>query len=290
MQRFFTLILLIFVFTNLSAQDIMTLQNGDEIKAKVIEIGTSEIKYKKFDNQNGPLYTILKNEVFRIKYSNGTMELIKSIPGSGVSSNTQNTGNYAGSNSPAASTPAPASINSGSGWAENLYYDANYAFNSFCILDQSTNKLKPMEKNASIPNYVPSFGWVPPLYIWEVEGNASSVRIPSGSNVSFIAKLVSPPVNAYKLRLVHFTSKDRKSGQPLVRRRASVMVNTHIKGGWEGWRKLNEYEFASTPDFLVPVNVTQLSNGIYEFKPQITLAPGEYGFCIDETFYTFGID
>ena len=33
------------------------------------------IKYKKFDNPNGPLYTILKSEVFLIKYENGTKDV-----------------------------------------------------------------------------------------------------------------------------------------------------------------------------------------------------------------------
>jgi len=54
------------------------MRNGEEIKAKVQEVGISEIKYKKVDNLTGPLYTVLKSEVFIIKYENGTKEVFGS--------------------------------------------------------------------------------------------------------------------------------------------------------------------------------------------------------------------
>ncbi len=56
--------------------DSIILKNGEEIKAKVTEIASDEIKYKKCDNLNGPTYTIKKSEVFMIKYSNGTEDII----------------------------------------------------------------------------------------------------------------------------------------------------------------------------------------------------------------------
>ena len=57
------------------AQDILILKSGDEIQAKVNEVGTKEIKYKKFSNLTGPVYTILKSEVFMIKYQNGSKDV-----------------------------------------------------------------------------------------------------------------------------------------------------------------------------------------------------------------------
>ena len=56
--------------------DILTLKNGEELKVKVLEIGQSEIKYKKCDNQNGPTISIRKSEVFSIKYPNGSKDII----------------------------------------------------------------------------------------------------------------------------------------------------------------------------------------------------------------------
>ena len=52
-------IMLLVIFlcnVNLNGQDIIIKNNGDEIKSKVIEIDSRVIKYRAFDNVNGPLY------------------------------------------------------------------------------------------------------------------------------------------------------------------------------------------------------------------------------------------
>ena len=64
----------------LSAQDIITLKSGDEIKAKVQEIGTDNVKYKKYENLTGPVYTLLKTDIFMIKYENGERDIFKDAP------------------------------------------------------------------------------------------------------------------------------------------------------------------------------------------------------------------
>lgn len=58
------------------SQDNIIKKNGDEIKSKVIEIGTTEIKYKKFESPNGPTYAISKDEVFMVKYQDGTKDVL----------------------------------------------------------------------------------------------------------------------------------------------------------------------------------------------------------------------
>jgi hypothetical protein len=60
----------------LNAQDVITLKNGNEIQAKVLEIGINEVRYKQSTNQAGPTYTINKSEIFRIKFENGDTEVI----------------------------------------------------------------------------------------------------------------------------------------------------------------------------------------------------------------------
>lgn len=68
----------VFVFAMFSiiahAQDVIVKKDGNTITSKVTEITSSEIKYKKFSNQNGPTYTIGKNEVNYINYENGERE------------------------------------------------------------------------------------------------------------------------------------------------------------------------------------------------------------------------
>lgn len=56
------------------AQDVIVKKDGTTIMSKVLEIGDSEIKYKKYSNQNGPTYTIKKVEIFSINYENGEKE------------------------------------------------------------------------------------------------------------------------------------------------------------------------------------------------------------------------
>jgi hypothetical protein len=57
------------------AQDVVTLKNGEEIQALVQEIGDVDVKYKKFDNPNGPNYSLKKAEIFMIKYANGSRDV-----------------------------------------------------------------------------------------------------------------------------------------------------------------------------------------------------------------------
>lgn len=61
----------------LKSQDIIVMETGDEIKAKVLEITLDEIKYKMFNNPDGPTIDVLKKDVFMIKYKNGTKQLFE---------------------------------------------------------------------------------------------------------------------------------------------------------------------------------------------------------------------
>jgi molybdopterin-binding protein len=61
------------------SQDVITLKNGEEINAKITEVGTEEIKYKK--GENDVLYIIKKSEIFMIKYKDGTKDIFKSESG-----------------------------------------------------------------------------------------------------------------------------------------------------------------------------------------------------------------
>lgn len=73
-----------------SAQDIITLKSGDEIKAKVQEIGIDDVKYKKFENLAGPTYTLRKTDIFMIRYENGEKDVFaqnSNLPQKGTEDN-----------------------------------------------------------------------------------------------------------------------------------------------------------------------------------------------------------
>jgi hypothetical protein len=55
--------------------DTIVLKSGAIIIGKVEEIGQSELKYKRCNNLTGPIISVLKSDVSKILYSNGTNEL-----------------------------------------------------------------------------------------------------------------------------------------------------------------------------------------------------------------------
>ena len=88
--KFLALFLLCSV--TLFAQDIIVQNNGNTILSKVIEIGSTEVKYKKFSNLNGPTYTIAKAEILVINYENGEKESFANASSSGSVVNMNNMG------------------------------------------------------------------------------------------------------------------------------------------------------------------------------------------------------
>ncbi|MCP2044270.1 hypothetical protein [Pontibacter sp. HSC-36F09] len=66
-----TIIACLFCFAG-QAQDVLIKRNGDELEVKVLEINLQEVRYKCFDNLEGPIISIAKADVFMIKYENGT--------------------------------------------------------------------------------------------------------------------------------------------------------------------------------------------------------------------------
>lgn len=57
-------------------QDVIVKKDSSTILSKVIEINNAEIKYKKWNNQEGSTYSISRSEVSSINYQNGTIETI----------------------------------------------------------------------------------------------------------------------------------------------------------------------------------------------------------------------
>lgn len=61
----------------LLSQDIIILKTNEEIKAKVLEINDEEIKYKRFENLEGPQYTLKLSKVLKVRYENGFEEVFQ---------------------------------------------------------------------------------------------------------------------------------------------------------------------------------------------------------------------
>ena len=65
---------MLFATQILSAQDVIVKKDNSTILSKVLEISDIEIKYKKWNNQDGPIYTIKKTDVVSINYQNGDID------------------------------------------------------------------------------------------------------------------------------------------------------------------------------------------------------------------------
>jgi hypothetical protein len=59
------------------AQDYIHKKNREILKVKLIEVGTDEIKFKDFDNPDGPIFSIEKEKVSKVEMENGDEITIK---------------------------------------------------------------------------------------------------------------------------------------------------------------------------------------------------------------------
>ena len=70
--------LFLFCTTISNAQDIIYKKDKTKIEAKVLEIGTTDVKYKSSSNPDGPVYVVPKSEIAIIIYPNGTTDIFSS--------------------------------------------------------------------------------------------------------------------------------------------------------------------------------------------------------------------
>ena len=77
MKQLFAFSVMLFSAFILHGQDIITLRSGETINAKVVEVGTTEIRYYKADNADGPVYVASKSDVAQIMYANGTKDVFQ---------------------------------------------------------------------------------------------------------------------------------------------------------------------------------------------------------------------
>ena len=61
------------------AQDLIVKKDGSVIQAKVTKVGTSEVEYKKWSNQDGPQYSMEIADILAINYKNGDKETFGNV-------------------------------------------------------------------------------------------------------------------------------------------------------------------------------------------------------------------
>ena len=77
MKKIIPFFLITFFTSQLFAQDKIYKLKGPVINAKVIEVGIDEIKYRLYDNPDGPIYVVDKSSLNRIEFADGRVEKYK---------------------------------------------------------------------------------------------------------------------------------------------------------------------------------------------------------------------
>ena len=80
MKQLFAFVVMLLSASMLNAQDIITLRSGETINGKIAEVGTTEIRYYKADNADGPVYVTNKSDVVQIVYANGAKDVFNTQP------------------------------------------------------------------------------------------------------------------------------------------------------------------------------------------------------------------
>jgi hypothetical protein len=152
MKKLLFTCLALFVIIACQAQDILTKRNGDELQVVVQEITPTEVKYKRFDNLQGPLISILKSEVFMIKYENGTKTVITEAPAQQVA------------------TPAPVYYSQ-----EQQHLKLSGPRLGFTILSSNLVDNLEEEHQETVSPFITQFGWQFETRIFTLENGTSGL-------------------------------------------------------------------------------------------------------------------
>lgn len=74
---FLYLVILLSLISKGFSQDIIIKTDSSKIEAKILEVRATEIKYKIFNFQDGPLYVVSKNDIAYVVYANGVKEIFE---------------------------------------------------------------------------------------------------------------------------------------------------------------------------------------------------------------------
>jgi hypothetical protein len=79
MKSFFLIIFVCAITFSVKSQDTLVQTDGQKIIVKVQEITPDYVKYKKYNNLDGPMISLQKSKVYMIIYQNGTSEVLNQL-------------------------------------------------------------------------------------------------------------------------------------------------------------------------------------------------------------------
>ncbi len=83
MKKLFTLLaaamMVVGAWAQVIQKDLIYKSNNEVVEASILEVSSSQVKYKEWNNQNGPTFILTSEEISKIQFSNGS-EKIYSVP------------------------------------------------------------------------------------------------------------------------------------------------------------------------------------------------------------------
>ena len=107
MKKIVSLLFAAFVAVGAFAQDLIITRDGQRIEAKVLEVSSTEVKYKEFNNQDGATFILRADEINTVVFENGSVKVFNA-PSQAQSQN--QTLSQANDNQPAAAVEEPAVV------------------------------------------------------------------------------------------------------------------------------------------------------------------------------------
>lgn len=278
---FAVLLTAIFIPSGALAQDIIYMFNGDEIEAKLTEVSSSELKYKRMDNLDGPVFVVERSKVFKVKYANGQSEVMTK-PGAAPAASATPASGFAGVPSTPAASSAPATGPNGFN-AEAFGQDGNYFNNQPYVIDRASGQIVQLEKGTP---EIKTSTVAAPFYAsssssWMMKGDRSNVRLSSNGGFSFVVKIAPGLDPLDYVKLVRFDLLQRSRRDPAKDRHMPSMKTT---GSWGGASS------EQVTENNIRLEINRLADGVYEVIPKDPIGPNEYAFYIMHKFYAFGID
>lgn len=79
MKHLYFLLIFASCFLSMSAQDILVRKCGEVENVKVLEVSPTEVKYKKSNNEDGPVFIEKRSNLYSVKYKNGEVQIFNEM-------------------------------------------------------------------------------------------------------------------------------------------------------------------------------------------------------------------
>lgn len=158
------IIFILAISIRLFGQDTLYFKNKTTVVVKIVEINSAQLKYKRFDNLDGPLFVTEKKDIEYVVYKTGLREVFDANPNSTVATN---------------ETQVKTEINQNAGNFTNAKVDARRYY--------KTNGLPVVTGFVAACN--PLFGLIPAVIYSSTEIKPKNLNMPNPNAKSFEYKL-----------------------------------------------------------------------------------------------------